>query len=173
MKAYLLDHKYRRESCHKLVNLLSNRFIDFYSTLEYDKINSVSISSGVDPTVRFIGSHISVMKPFFLDDKIPEKGLYIIQDCIRTQNLRILFEDNSSSKWGSFFTSMGCLVQPSKLDDLVKHLNSFLSTELNIDYENIKLRINKEYEDLIIAASKYFPDSTLEINTMWPKYFRH
>jgi len=59
----------------------------FNETLQNNSVNyvdSVKISSGIDHSVRLIGSHISVLKPYFLEGVIPERGLYMIQPCIRT-----------------------------------------------------------------------------------------
>ena len=60
-----------REHGREAVESLKEDFSSFYNAHGYEEHEPVLISSGIDPTVRFVGSHISVFKPYLLSDTVP------------------------------------------------------------------------------------------------------
>src|SRR5690606_8562235 len=88
-----------REQGPEVVEKLASDFKDYYRSLGYAEKEAVPISSGVDPSVRFIGSHISVFKPELLDGSVPTPGEFIVQDCVRTQNVKKIFDDTYLPRW--------------------------------------------------------------------------
>ena len=77
------------------------------------KIPAIPASSGFDPSVRFIGSHISVFLPQMTEARIPAGGAIMWQDCIRTRALVEMRESGRlESPWGSYFISLGALFPP-------------------------------------------------------------
>ena len=77
----------RKESHFHMQNMIDG-FLNYFQEHSCIKHEPVKISSGIDPSVRFIGSHISVLKPYFLNDNIPTGGYVMSQPCIRTRNLK-------------------------------------------------------------------------------------
>lgn len=155
----------------KHVEMLINSFRRYYSELGYEEKSPILISSGVDPTVRFIGSHISVFKPYLSNGNVPSPGIYMRQDCVRTRNASHLFEDSYYPSWGSYFPSIGVLSSPERLNEAYKDFSDFLREELKISPENILIRINSSDDDLMCACN-YCGEST-EINSRHPEYYQH
>ena len=118
-------------------------FLQHFSQKGYTMIPSVAITSGIDPTVRLIGSHVSPMKNYFIENKIPKNGLIMSQPCIRTHNLKKIFDDSSMPAWGSYFISLGALVIPEKISELCKDSLEYLLSILNIPAENLTTLLKK------------------------------
>lgn len=151
------------------IEKLKNSFSSFFSNLGYEKISSVKISSDIDPSVRFIGSHISVMKPWILKRNIPEKGIMMTQNCLRTKGLDALFDD-SISEYGSFFTSIGTLSNPDDLKKVCINLILFLQN-LGLSLEDIQININSQDKDLLSACESL--DVVLNKDTKPDSYYKH
>ena len=162
-----------RERGQEVVEELSAGFKDFYKARGYEEREPVLISSGFDPSVRFIGSHISVFKPELLEGTVPDPGNFMVQDCIRTQNSKKFFDDDYLPKWGSSFTSLGTISPAERLVDVSNEAREFLAQSLNVAQENIAIRVNSGDEDLSKAAAEAFSGSVREVDTQPEKYYRH
>lgn len=165
--------KFDRREAPKVVAQFTNSFRDYYQNLGYRQEKSVPISSGIDPTVRFIGSHISVLKPYLFSGEVPEKGIYIVQNCVRTQNLRRLFDETYFPRWGSFFPSLGVISPPNDLDRMVVESIGLLTDVFRIPRELIVIRVSREDRELFDSANRNFESTNLEIDTMPINYYRH
>jgi hypothetical protein len=172
MYQYKTKIPYAETSCHKIVDGLSAEFALFFFNQKYFQIDSVPISSGIDPTVRLIGSHISVLKKYLDPTSIPSCGIFIIQDCIRTQNLKYAFDD-SQIKWGSHFKSLGALVSYDNLNSLIKDTHKFFTSILKIPRENILVRINSQDSDLFNLCIATFGQDIFEIDSKEIDYYKH
>jgi len=166
-------HRFTPERAKEHVEGLINDFQEYYSSRGYREEPSVKISSGIDPTVRFIGSHISVFKPYLAQDTVPNPGLYMRQNCLRTRNAGRLLDDEFSPAWGSFFTSIGALSAPDRLDAATAESLSFFENQLGIDRQHILLRINSQDQDLMEAVRRYYPEDQLEVDSRPPQYYQH
>ncbi|MES2314440.1 MAG: hypothetical protein V4524_00690 [Patescibacteria group bacterium] len=164
---------FEREDAWKAVEQLTMEFGSYYSSLGYIEHQPVDISSGIDPSVRFIGSHISVLKPELIGGSIPAPGEYIVQDCMRAKNLKELFNDASSPQWGSTFTSMGALVPYERLDELVSETLIFFEKILNVKNEDIKISVSSQDQDLVSAIAKSLSSESLEVDMQPNSYYRH
>lgn len=149
---------------------LANEFSDFYVKKGYLKHPSVLISSGIDRTVYFVGSHISVLKPYLLSGEIPAPGYVIVQDCIRTHNLTTYRLRGKAFNWASFFTSMGLLSPPHKLRQVGSEIVEFLRKQ-GIRERDIRLRISSMDADLVESCSQM--NHMLEIDTRPATYYKH
>ena len=162
----------RKESHFHMQNMIDG-FLTYFQDRSCIKHDPVKISSGIDPSVRFIGSHISVLKPYFLNDSIPAGGYVMSQPCIRTRNLKNYENDDFYPNWGSYFPSLGILTKPERLEDITKQTYSFIQEQWNIDPHDIKIRISARDADLMDLAHSMFKSEMFEIDTMQPKYYRH
>lgn len=165
--------KFSPEKAGENVGLLVEEFKNHYSSLGYIEHPPVLISSGIDQSVRFIGSHISVFKPYLSGEKIPDPGFFMRQDCIRTKNADRLLEDDYFPNWGSYFVSLGTLTRPERLMEVCDETFNFFEHRLEISPENIKIRINSSDLDLMAACNKHYGHSNLEIDTKKIEYYRH
>lgn len=166
---------YTRIKAHNYVQILKNSCADYFSDLNYIDHPPIAINSGIDPTVRFIGSHISVFKQYIIKNTIPNNGYFIIQDCIRTQNSEYLYNDDSFINWASYFPSFGIIAPPQNLEKIVSDVFNFLLDELDLTVESIKVRISKKDNDLVRAINRYtkLTDSQIEFNTKPDIYYTH
>jgi len=162
-----------REHGREAVESLKDDFKDFYGAHGYKEHEPVPISSGIDPTVRFIGSHISVFKSYLLSDTVPTPGYFMAQDCIRTQNVKRLFDDEYLPRWGSFFTSLGTISPAGRLTDVCGESLDFLEQKLDIKADDIRIRVSAQDEDLLDASKNVFQEKNLEVNTQQEAYYRH
>ena len=132
---------------------------------------AVAISSGVDPSVRFIGASISVLKPLFLAGNIPAPGVYIVQPAIRTHCLKTLTDPSSRYHWSSYFVQMGALVQPSSLPLLARVALEFLRHDACLPAERIVLRASST--DLDLLETIKHAGVSVEIDGYSQSMYRH
>lgn len=92
---------------------LQESFEKFLREKKYKALPPQNITSGIDPTVLFIGSHSSVVKPMMFAGEIPDWGVYLTQPCVRTQNVKKLFTDTPLF-WWSNFTTLWKTLPPNK-----------------------------------------------------------
>lgn len=70
---------------------ITEQFTEQFQEVGYKRHDPVDITSGVDPSVRFIGAPISVLKPFLGVEETLDEGIFLVQNCIRTHNVGSLF----------------------------------------------------------------------------------
>lgn len=171
----LLEKSYTRIKAHDYVQILKGSCTDYFSSLNYIDHPPVAITSGVDPTVRFVGSHISVFKQYITNNTIPSNGYFIIQDCIRTRNSEYLYNEDSLIEWASYFSSFGIIAPPQNLEKIVTDVFNFLLDELDVSVDSIKVRISKKDNDLLTAVKGYkrLSASQIELNTKPDVYYTH
>ena len=164
---------FERKDSHTHMQNMIDGFLNYFQKRSYIKHEAVKISSGIDPSVRFIGSHISVLKPYFMNETIPEGGYVMSQPCVRTRNLKNYANDDFYPNWGSYFPSLGILTRPERLEEIANQTYEFIQDQWNIAPENIKIRISAQDEDLMALAHSMFSSDMFEIDTMPTKYYRH
>ncbi len=164
--------KFAPEQAKERVESLISSFKDYYSSLGYKEEQPVQISSGIDPTVRFVGSHISVLKPYLVGGMVPSPGLFIRQNCVRTKNADRLLDDDYSPNWGSYFSSIGAITPPERLDEACNETLDFFEKQLGIPLENMLVRINSSDADLLKACGQR-SGLVLEKDSKKFEYYRH
>lgn len=165
--------KFLSEMAKERVESLVANFKDYYSSLGYKEEPSVQISSGVDPTVRFIGSHISVFKPYLSKNDVPDPGIFMRQNCVRTRNADKLLDDDYFPNWGSYFPSIGAITPPERLNEACNETFIFFEKQLAISPKNLLIRVSLVDTDLIDACKKRYGECNLEIDSRKPEYYRH
>lgn len=165
--------RFSPEEAKEYVESLINDFKDHYASFGYQEIPPVQITSGIDPTVRFIGSHISVFKRYLAEDSVPTPGVYMRQDCLRTRNVEKLLDDDYSPNWGSYFSSIGALSAPERLKEVCDEVSDFLEKKLLIAPENILIRISSTDSDLLDATKEHYGESRMEVDSKKIEYYRH
>ncbi len=161
------------ETAREHVESLVDSFRDYYAKLGYIEEESIPISSGIDKTVRFIGSHISVFKPYISNNNVPAPGIFMRQNCLRTRNADKLLEDDYSPNWGSYFPSIGAITPPDRLNEVCGETFNFFEKKLNVSSENLLIRISSSDEDLITACREYYGDEKFEVDGQKPEYYKH
>ena len=165
--------KFPPERAKQYIDWIVNNFKEHFSSLDYKEGQSVPISSGVDPSVRFIGSPISVFKPRLVNRQIPYPGIFMRQDCIRTKNSDKLLNDDFLPAWGSYFPNMGAITPPERISDGCNEAFDFFEKKLGISRENILIRINSQDGDLLDICRGRYKDTNLEVDSRKIDYYRH
>ncbi|HOZ53817.1 MAG TPA: hypothetical protein PKY25_00590 [Bacilli bacterium] len=153
---------------------IKNQYEKCFFEKHYSRVNPVKITSMTDPSVTFIGSTVSVFKPYILNEDIDPKGMYLLQKSIRTRGFKKLLIPEYS-EWGSFFTCMGAILPYSdqNLEKLVYDIFDYLVLYLNIDYQDIVIRVNNEDKDLVESLKNIDSKILREYNTKDEKYYKH
>jgi alanyl-tRNA synthetase len=136
------------------IEAMTDKFKCFFQIRNYNEINEVPITSDIDPTVRFIGSHISVFKPYLTNFCIPNPGIFMKQDCIRTHNSKYLFDTDKPLTWGSYFPSIGVLSPYKKIDELIDQTFKLITEVFKINFSDIHINISTTDTDLNQAIKK-------------------
>ena len=149
------------------------KFIDILQKYWFTKINEVLLSSWVDESVIFIWSHISVLKSYFLSWDFEWNWFFMKQECIRTHNLKTLFDDSIIPKWWSCFTSLWSISTPNWLNKSCKLVFEYLISWLKIPLDNILVRISSQDKDLLNALEKIWYTWKIELDSKSDNYYRH
>lgn len=165
--------KFERKESHFHMQNMIDSFLNYFQDRSCVKHEAAKITSEIDPSVRFIGSHISVLKPYFMNDTIPIGGYVMSQPCVRTRNLKNYENDTFYPNWGSYFPSLGILTKPEQLEKIAKQSYEYIQDQWNIDPHDIKVRISALDTDLMDLANDMFKPQMFEVDTMQPKYYRH
>ena len=155
----------------KAIDFVSDSYDICFENKKYKRIKGVNISSGIDTSVTFIGSGISVLKNDLLNDNIPKNGEFITQKAIRTQNLKNIYDLDVDSRYYSFFEALSVLRNYDDLDLLFDDMISFFNNYLNIDKNDILLRANFSDSDLVNIIEKR--DIKCEYNTEDLNLYKH
>jgi hypothetical protein len=152
------------------LDFVEGQFEKCFSKKGYVQEIPVCITSKVDPTVDFIGSKISPMKKYILNESIGKNGRFMIQNCLRTKVLKHL-KTVEPTMFGSCFRCMGVLTEP-KIEHVVFDTFDYLVNYLNIPFKDIRIRINTQDEDLVKSIENVDKNIAKEIDSHNANY-RH
>jgi len=164
--------KFPPELAVERVENLVDDFKGYYAYFGYAEEPSVPMSSGLDETVRFIGSHISVFKPYLTENRVPNPGVFMRQNCIRTRNADKLLDDEFFPNWGSYFPSIGALSAPGRLREVCNEAFVFFELRLGIPRSSLMARIKSSDQDFL-EACKAREGLILEVDSKKSEYYKH
>jgi len=176
VKAHALlrsDSSVRITPSHHYLSELTDAFGSYFSSLGYKVEPQVRMTARIDPTVRFIGAPISVLKPYFMEKNVHAIGHVMVQNCIRTRNLKTLHDMDSIPKYGSFFTGMCILISYERLAELCRETLQLLYGKLGLEEGEVCINISAKDTDLIKAIKGLLPESLVNIDTKQPGYYIH
>lgn len=156
----------------KEIENLKKDYINFFSEVGYQQNKEVKISSGIDKSVVFVGSTISILKPKLLNDDIDNPGDFLIQRAIRTRGLKRI-DIPEKNEWSSYFDASGILVPYANLEKLVYDTIEFLNKIIGFDYENIMIRISSDDLDLIKSLRNINDKVLIEFDSKPQNYYKH
>jgi hypothetical protein len=152
---------------------VEEEFRRVFAKRQFTEIAPVGVSSGVDPTVRFVGSAISVVKPIVLTDSIPHPGAFLIQPALRTQALKGLSDPGTYPMWPSYFKALGAVVSPREIAALALAALEFLGGVIDDASDRLVVRISSLDDDLIDIARQYHSMYDIEIDGCAFRSYRH
>lgn len=138
---------------YSFVKTLCVQFETRFAEHGYQRVEAVPISSGVDPSVRFVGSPISVLKPLLLEGGMRPPGVYIIQPCLRTTRIDCLADDSVDLGWGSHFICFGGLFPSEELELTGRRVLSWLLS-VGVPEARIQLQASDGHPDLQQSAAR-------------------
>lgn len=152
------------------IQSIEKLFSDHYSQAGYEEVLPVSINSGIDRTVNFVGSTISVLKPLF-HEGVPASGVFMNQPCLRTQNMRIFYNDDIDIEYNSYFNTSAVLTPPNELNSTTHHAIDFISKLPENTLDRLVVRVSSDDIDLIeaIRLSKF--EGQIEIDGREDSYY--
>ena len=153
-------------------NLVSS-YVSYYRGLGYTEIQPLPITSHQDESVIFIGSAISGLKKDYLSDfNIPDGGIVVAQNAVRTRNIKKMLDNNFDPKWGSFFTNIDTIVPYYRKEEAFDEVLSFFYDIAKIPENDLVLRVNSNDKELFdLVQSRYA--GALEIDANSEQYYRH
>ena len=133
----------------------------------------VKITSKIDSTVDFVGSKISPLKHYIVDNNIPNNGIFTIQNCMKLRALKYLL-DTTDQTFGSCYKGMGTLTNYD-LDKIVNDTFDYLLEKkyLGLNSNDICVRVNSEDYDLVNSIAYLKKDIKVEYNTEPMQCYKH
>jgi hypothetical protein len=125
----------------------------------------------VDPSVIFIGSTISALKNFYTSDTMSRPGRATIQPCIRTHNLKNIYND-LPNKGNTFFNLAGGLAEGDCFMDVYKTTLDFLSRTIGDKISKIYVRVSPEDKDFISYLTSEMNLPPIEVGSKSPSSYR-
>lgn len=155
------------------INYVRNSYLRCFADNNYILNDSVKISSGIDSSVSFIGSGISVFKPKILNQTISKNGEFIKQKSIRCQSLKNIFDISIINEYYSFFEALCVLRRYEDLNILIKDMMNYLNNYLGLNNDEILFRINSKDSDLIMSLCDNNLNDRMEIDSRTENYYFH
>jgi len=167
-----LPEKFNRNELLSDLEFVRESYVEFFLRNGFSRHTSVDIiAKETDPSVFFIGSTISPLKHFYLDNEIPQNGVVIAQPCIRTHNMKNLYTDNPN-KGNTFFNLIGGLAEGNKFKDVCAISLKYFNEELKIPRDRIFARASSLDDDLIENLKTLYKCPELEIDGRKSSYYR-
>ena len=151
---------------------IDETFKNYFKRKGYIYADEREITSRIDKSVYYIGSAISVLKPYFLERRIPDGGVFLIQRAIRTQLLKNIY-DEQISEWSSYFEAMGILVNYKNINKLCQNVWDYFHNELGIKREDMIIKVSSKDTDLIQAWKSIENYPEIEYDSQPKTYYRH
>lgn len=161
------------KSINEYLNFVEDKFIECFTDKEYIMEEPVLITSQIDKTVDFVGSKISPLKHYLLEDNIPDEGVALIQNCMKLRALNHL-KDHIPQQFGSCYRGMGTITK-CDLEKVVNDTFDYLLSDkyLGIDPNDIRIRISLSDNDLINSIKKVDNRIEREYNTEADECYKH
>ena len=153
------------------LNFVESKFNQCFSNKKYYEEIPVDITSKIDATTDFIGSTISPLKKYVIENNIPKDGIFLIQNCMKSKSLKYL-KDYTPQKFGCYFKCMGILTT-THLQKTVFDTFDYLINYIKIDPADMCIRICSQDKDLIEAIEYVDKDIKREVDTVDLKHYRH
>lgn len=161
-------------NCRKeYLDFVEKKFAECFAKKWYIEEKPVNITSQVDKTVDFVGSKISPLKKYVIEEDFGEIGRYLIQNSMKLKSLKFL-KTNIPQKFGCYYKCMGVLAKP-ELERVVNDtFEYFTSSEyLNIPFEDICIKINSSDRDLMDAIAGVDDRIVREIDKLSIEHYTH
>ena len=155
------------------VALVVCKFAEMFDSRGYAYHGPDPLFPRSDPSVVFTGSTTNTFKNFLHDPDNLNDNKWLVQRCLRTQNVGHLLEDSFFPVWASYFTMIGAITPPESISDLVRDSWEFFEECLSIPRERLGINIKSSDQDLVEECKKAGLGDMLLYNTKEDNYYRH
>lgn len=161
------------EKMSNYLDFVEEKFYECFNNKGYIEDQPVSIISQVDKTVDFVGSKISPLKHYIIDNNIPQQGVFLIQNCMKLRSLKYL-KDDTVQTFGSCYRGMGTLTVYD-LNKIVFDTFDYLLNDkyLGISPHDIRIRLNSTDDDLIDSIDMIDNKVLREFDTEDVENYKH
>lgn len=161
------------KSINQYLNFVESKFNECFTDKKYIKKEPVLITSQIDKSVDFVGSKISPLKHYLLENNIPNEGVALIQNCMKLRALKYL-KDYSSQTFGSCYRGMGTITKYD-LEKIVSDTFDYLLNDkyLGMNPNDLCIRINSSDTDLINSIKQVDCRVKREFDTESEENYKH
>lgn len=126
----------------ELRKAISESFSNYFRSRGYHQRRAAPLVSVQDESVLFTGATISALKDILVGQTYPEKsnGVYIIQECLRTNADKYLFNDDWIPYGQMYFNMASILSRPGRNMEVTAEAINYICHNLGIEPERVKLR---------------------------------
>lgn len=149
------------------------RFREIFARTGLIQHASEPINSDIDKSTRFVGSTISIFKRYLDDPAALSPGYFAVQPCLRTRNMKALFDYADDVEWASHFTSCGAVSRYENLGPLCKTVWEWVAAQPGVTPKRTRIRIASSDTDLVDAWASNGLSTYLELDTREPVYYTH
>lgn len=155
------------------LDYVESKFDDCFFNKGYYREKPVEITSQIDPTIDFIGSKISPLKKYIINDDIPDNGIYLVQNSMKLKSLKYM-KTVIPLKFGCYYKCMGVLTKPDLKKVVYDTFDYFINPKyLGILPEDICIRICSLDQDLLDSIKDVDKAIVRKIDTVELKHYRH
>lgn len=162
-----------QETKTEYLDYVESKFIECFVKKGYIEEKPVNITSQIDKTVDFIGSKISPLKKYIVEEDFGDIGRFLIQNSMKLKSLKYLKTD-IPQEFGCYYKCMGILSKP-KLEKVVLDTFDYFTNKnyLNISPEDICIKISSTDTDLMDAISNVDSRIKRSVDTCDISHYRH
>ena len=155
------------------VTQLSNSLKEYFLIKDYIEFNPEDIISKTDKSTLFTGSTISTFKQVFVNNYSIETSFFLLQNCLRTQNILTIYDDTVLPRWSSYFCSFGAITNYDNLINITHHIVDFFLLVLKVKENELFLRVTSADKDLLELSNNLSSKCKIEIDSKPNEYYRH
>lgn len=169
----MLPDEFHRPDAAGARAALAESFVAHYGQSGCAFAEPVALTSGIDPSVVFVGSSISALKEHITGRAVPVNGVGLAQPSLRTHNANMLLRPGFGFEWGGLFTNVSLLACAGGEAELAAHTTAFFLDALGFAPHDVRLRVSSADPDLLALCRDQGRGIELEVDTRQPAYYRH
>lgn len=123
-----------------------------------------------DQTLLFANSTIAGFKDAVLSQALPEKTIYIIQECIRANNLKTYSDPSEELKYMSVFSQLGLLGDENSLVSMLDFIKTFFFDGLMVPESAFRIRTSSSIKWNRLIENE-FSSACFELNSRDESYY--
>ncbi|MBU0637043.1 hypothetical protein KKH16_02450 [Patescibacteria group bacterium] len=167
-----LPEEFNRDEIAEYSEVVRSSYLEHFSNNGYEKKDSIDIvAKDADPSVLFIGSTISALKPLYLNNEVPENGAIIDQPCIRTQNLKNIYS-KMPNKGNTVFELVGGIAPENKFSDVYILSLEYFYEKLKVEKDRLFVKASSLDKDMLEGMESEGGGPEIELDSRKQDYYR-